>query len=294
TLRSLELLVLAALALVALEQEELELEALAQEVLELEASAPGWSWASCGGRGPFGECVEVGTEPGGTESGGAEPGGAEPGGPESGGAEPEGAGSLGAEPGGTASEGAPPGGALSRREPLSPLELREWFARRWRRAAGAGGSSAAEGAAATGPGGASPGSPGAAGPEGSSGAGTAESAGAETTTASPTGGAAGGAAGGATGGPAGAGSPTWGTGAVPAVPGVATRPQPSFVPLLQQVLGPPPPPPFERPLPVQSQLQPASPLPAPSVGATLRFAFGLLSVCVHACVHEMVVGHEMI
>ncbi|CAI7823195.1 unnamed protein product [Closterium sp. NIES-54] len=33
---------------------------------------------------------------------------------------------------------------------------------------------------------------------------------------------------------------------------------------------------------------------APPVGATLRFAFGLLSVCVHACVHGMVVGHEMI
>ncbi|CAI7919611.1 unnamed protein product [Closterium sp. NIES-53] len=31
-----------------------------------------------------------------------------------------------------------------------------------------------------------------------------------------------------------------------------------------------------------------------SVGATLRFAFGLLSVCVHACVHGMVVGHEII
>ncbi|CAI7815370.1 unnamed protein product, partial [Closterium sp. NIES-53] len=30
------------------------------------------------------------------------------------------------------------------------------------------------------------------------------------------------------------------------------------------------------------------------VGATLRFAFGLLSVCVHACVHGMVVGHEII
>ncbi|CAI7877296.1 unnamed protein product [Closterium sp. NIES-53] len=28
--------------------------------------------------------------------------------------------------------------------------------------------------------------------------------------------------------------------------------------------------------------------------ATLRFAFGLLSVCVHACVHGMVLGHEII
>ncbi|CAI7882157.1 unnamed protein product [Closterium sp. NIES-54] len=30
-----------------------------------------------------------------------------------------------------------------------------------------------------------------------------------------------------------------------------------------------------------------------AVGATLRFAFGLLSVCVHACVHGMVLGHEI-
>ncbi|CAI7893218.1 unnamed protein product, partial [Closterium sp. NIES-54] len=180
----------------------------------------------------------AGAEPGGAGTGGAEPGGAEPGGLESGGAEPGGAGAWGAEPGGhepggaepgavepegAATEGAPPGGALSRREPLSPQELREWFARRWRRAASAGGSSAAEGAAPTGSGGA--GSPGAAGPEGSSGAGPAEGAGAEPTTGGPasaapgaaggsgaTGGAAGGsgAAGGAAGGPAGAGSPAWG------------------------------------------------------------------------------------
>ncbi|CAI7759798.1 unnamed protein product, partial [Closterium sp. NIES-54] len=155
--------------------------------------------------------------------------GAEPGGAGTGGAEPG-----GAEPRGATTAGAPPGGALSRREPLSPPELREWFARRWRRAAGAGGSSAAEGAAATGPGGASTGGPGAAGPEGSSGAGTTEGVGAETTTGSPasvapgaaggsgaTGGAAGGsgAAGGAAGGTAGAGSPAGGTGSVPAVPG---------------------------------------------------------------------------
>ncbi|CAI7916546.1 unnamed protein product [Closterium sp. NIES-54] len=64
------------------------------------------------------------------------------------------------------------------------------------------------------------------------------------------GGATGGATGGAAGGTAGAGFPTWGTGAVPAVPGVATRPRPYFVPLLQQVLGPPPPPPLESPPPV--------------------------------------------
>ncbi|CAI5963843.1 unnamed protein product [Closterium sp. NIES-64] len=71
-------------------------------------------------------------------------------------------------------------------------------------------------------------------------------------------------------GAAGAGATTGGTGAVPAVSGVAARPRPYFVPLLQQVLGLPPstgpPPPLECPQPVlsQLQLQPASPLPAPS------------------------------
>ncbi|CAI7897975.1 unnamed protein product, partial [Closterium sp. NIES-54] len=238
--------------------------------------ATGDSGAAAGAE-PGGAGTE-GAEPGGPESGGAEPRGAGTWGAEPGGTEPGGAEPGGVEPGGAAPAGAPPGGALSRREPLSPQELREWFARRWRRAASTVGSSAAEGAAATGPGGARPGSPGAAGPEGSSGAGPAEGAGAEPTTGGPasaapgaaggsgaTGGAAGGsgAAGGATGGPAGAGSPAWGTVAVPAVPGVATRPRPYFVPLLQQVLGPPPPPPLESPPPVQSQPQPASPLPAP-------------------------------
>ncbi|CAI7921778.1 unnamed protein product, partial [Closterium sp. NIES-53] len=37
------------------------------------------------------------------------------------------------------------GGASSRREVLSPRELREWFARRWSRAAGAGGTPATTG-----------------------------------------------------------------------------------------------------------------------------------------------------
>ncbi|CAI5934532.1 unnamed protein product [Closterium sp. NIES-65] len=199
-----------------------------------------------------------GAEPGGAESGGAEPGGtepggAEPGGTESGGAEPGGAGPGDAETGGAETGGAPPGGTSSRREPLSPQELREWFARRWRRAAGAGGSSAAEGAAAERPGGARTVGAGAAGSEGSPGAGAAEGVGAESTASGPTGSAHGGAAGGsgATGGTAGgaarADTPTGVTGAVPAVSGVATRPRLYFVPLLQQ-----------------SQLQPASPLPAPS------------------------------
>ncbi|CAI5964299.1 unnamed protein product [Closterium sp. NIES-64] len=222
-----------------------------------------------------------GAEPGGTESGGAEPrgagpGGAEPGGAETGGAPPGGALPEGAEPGGSSPGGSPPGGASSRREPLSPQELREWFSRRWRRAAGAGGSSAAGSAAAARRGGAHAVGAGAAGPEGSPGAGAAEGVGAETTAGGPTGsapGAAGdsGATGGAAGGAAGAGTPAGGTGAVPAVSGVATRPRPYFVPLLQQVLGltpspGPPPPPLEGPQPVQSQsqLQPASPLPAPS------------------------------
>ncbi|CAI5973683.1 unnamed protein product [Closterium sp. NIES-64] len=181
--------------------------------------------------------------------GGAEPGGAETGGATTGGALP-----VGAEPGGSLPGGSPR--ASSRREPLSPQELREWFARRWRCAAGTGGSSAAEGVGAeTVNGSPTCGAPGAAG-----GSGAAR-------------GAAGGsgATGGAAGGAAGVGTPAGGTGAVPAVSGIATWPLPYFVPLLQQVLGltpssGPPPSPLEGPQPVQSQsqLQPASPLPAPS------------------------------
>ncbi|CAI7845700.1 unnamed protein product [Closterium sp. NIES-54] len=81
-----------------------------------------------------------GAEPGGAESGGAEPGGAEPGGAESGGAEPG-----DAEPGGAESARVASRSASSRRELLSPQELREWFARRWSRAAGAGGPPVATG-----------------------------------------------------------------------------------------------------------------------------------------------------
>ncbi|CAI7792872.1 unnamed protein product [Closterium sp. NIES-54] len=86
----------------------------------------------------------AGAEPGGAEPEGVEPGGAESEGAEHGGADSEGAKSGGAEPRGSLSPGGPPG-ALSRREPLSPLQLREWFA--WRTclrsgAAGAGGSAA--------------------------------------------------------------------------------------------------------------------------------------------------------
>ncbi|CAI7931269.1 unnamed protein product [Closterium sp. NIES-54] len=233
-----------------------------------EPGGAGTGGAEPGGAGTGG-AEPGGTEPGGAGTWGAEPGGAEPGGTESGGAEPGSAG-----PGGTATEGALPGVTPSRRELLSPPELREWFARRWTRAAGAGGSSAAEGAAATGSGGDRPGGSGAAGPEGASGAGPTEGVVAETTAGGPASGATGGpaegsgAAGGAAGGTAGAGFPACGTGADPAVPGVTSRARPYFVPLLLQVLGPPPPP-LERPQPVQSQLQPSSPLPAPSPYAVL-------------------------
>ncbi|CAI7934339.1 unnamed protein product [Closterium sp. NIES-54] len=77
-----------------------------------------------------------------------EPWGAEPASAERGGAEPEGAESGGAEPRGTASSGGPTGALpqLSpRTEPLSPQQLREWFAQCTRLqsgAAGAGGSAA--------------------------------------------------------------------------------------------------------------------------------------------------------
>ncbi|CAI7844033.1 unnamed protein product [Closterium sp. NIES-54] len=227
-----------------------------------------------------------GAEPWGADFGGAEPGGATPGGAASGGAELGGTASGGAEsegagPARVASGGAGPGGssgALSQRELLSPPELREWFARRWRRAvgaggaAGAGGSAAAEGAGAAGPGGASPGSTGVAGPAGASRTGAGAAAGVGATEgagagpAASSGGPAGaGAAGGdgaegasgagasgagasegtgvgavGAGGAAGAGAVVRGAGAVPSGAGGAERPRPYFVPLLEQVLGLPP------------------------------------------------------
>ncbi|CAI5956703.1 unnamed protein product [Closterium sp. NIES-64] len=243
----------------------------AVELVEVTGDSGAAAGAEPGGAEPGG-AEPRGAEPGSAESGGAESGGGEPGGAEPGGAEPGGAELGGAVPG-----GAVPGGASSRREPLSPQELREWFARRWRRAAGAGVSSSPEGAAAAGPGGARLGSTGAAGSEVSPGAGAVEGVGTGTAAGGPPGSAPGGAAGGsgatggAAGGAAGAGTPAGGTSPVPAVSSVAARPRPYFVPLLQQVLGltpspGPPPPPLEGPPPVQSQppLQPASPLPAPS------------------------------
>ncbi|CAI7763641.1 unnamed protein product [Closterium sp. NIES-53] len=240
-----------------------------------------------------------GAEPAGAGSGGAESGGAEPGGAESGGAEPGGAEPGGMEPGGARSARVACRSASSRRELLSPQELHEWFARRWNRDAGAGGT-----LVATGPEGARTGGTRAAGPRGAATAAGVGSAGGSagaagrTGAASPAGvgaagasgaagaGAAGGvAAGGPTdagasagagvgavgaGGAAGAGASTGGTGAVPAGSRDPARPRPSFVLLLEQVLGLPPStgpsPPSECPQPVQpqSQFQPVSPLPAPS------------------------------
>ncbi|CAI5968070.1 unnamed protein product [Closterium sp. NIES-65] len=219
------------------------------------SSAEGAGAAGPGAAEPAGPTGAGATEPGGAESGAAEPGGAE-----SGAAEPGGATSGAAVPGGAASGAAEPGvspAAASRREPLSPQELREWFARRWRRAAGAGASSTVEGAGAAGP--------GAAGPAGPTGAGAAEGVGAGTTAVCPGGGSPAGAAGGpAAGGVGGAGAVAEGAGAVPAESGAAARPRPYFVPLLQQVLGLSPS--VECPQPVQSQslLEPSSPLPTPS------------------------------
>ncbi|CAI7789324.1 unnamed protein product, partial [Closterium sp. NIES-54] len=223
-----------------------------------------------------------GAEPGGAESGGAEPGGAEPGGAESGGAEPG-----GAEPGGAESARVASRSASSRRELFSPRELREWFARRWSRAAGSGGPLVVPG-----PGGARTGGTGAVGtggaaattgvgPAGDSGAAGAGAAGGVGARVGPVGGTAGAAGGtgaagpagvgaGGAGGAAGTGAATGGTGAVPVGTRCPVRPRPYFVPLLEQVLGlppfPGPAPLLECPQPVQSQspLQPVSPLLAPS------------------------------
>ncbi|CAI7805335.1 unnamed protein product [Closterium sp. NIES-54] len=224
---------------------------------ELEGAAPGG--AESRGADPGG------AEPGGAESGGAESGGAEPGGVESGGA-----GFGGAEPGGAA-----PGGAGSTRV----------ASRGTSRAAGAGGTTVAAGpggartggTGAVGAGGAAKaagvgragGTAGATGGTGATGAGAAGGVGAGGSAGAGTSESAGVGAVGARGA-AGAGAAAWDTGAVPAGSGDATRPRPYFVPLLEQVLGLPPSPgstpplACPQPVPSQSQLQPASPLPAPS------------------------------
>ncbi|CAI7784744.1 unnamed protein product, partial [Closterium sp. NIES-54] len=204
------------------------------------------------------------------------------GGAETGGAESRGAGTRRAEPAGAETGRVEParaasGGALgvpSRREPLSPERLREWYSRRCRVSAGAAGAGAAGGATrATGGAGATGGAAGAGAAGGAAGAGAFGGAGGAVGAAGGAAGAPGGAAAGATGGATGTGDPrAEGTGSISAISGGAARPRPYFVPLLQQVLGsplspgPPPPPPFLSPLPVQSQsqLQPASPLPGPS------------------------------
>ncbi|CAI7856595.1 unnamed protein product [Closterium sp. NIES-54] len=219
----------------------------------------------------------AGAGPGGAETGGAESGGAETGSAESGGTE-----TGRAEPGGVAPEGTVSGGAeparaesggalgvLSRREPLSPQRLHEWYSRRCRGAAGAGAAGGAGGATgATGGAGAAEGGAGAGAAGGAAGAGGAGGATGATGGAGAAGGgagagAAGGAAGaGAAGAPGGAGAAGGGagaraaggaartgdtgaesTGSVSAVSGGAARPRPYYVPLLQQ---------------------PASPLPGPS------------------------------
>ncbi|CAI7924364.1 unnamed protein product [Closterium sp. NIES-53] len=247
--------------------------------------------AGSGGAGSGGAETE-GAEPGGAGTGGAEPWGAESGGAETWGAEPGDAATRGAEPGGAEPGGTGPGGAgsarvasrgaSSRREVLSSLELREWFARRWGRAAGAGGNTAATGSVGTCPGGAGAAGPGgtaeaagvsppggSTGASGGTGVGAAGGVGAgDSAAAGPSEGARAGATG--AGGVTGASAPTGSPGAVPASSGGTTRPRPYFVPLLEQVLGlppsPSPAPPLECPQPVQSQslLQPVSPLPAPS------------------------------
>ncbi|CAI5929801.1 unnamed protein product [Closterium sp. NIES-65] len=182
---------------------------------------------------------------GGTTTGGAEPGGAETGGPEPGGAE-----TAGAEPGGAETGG-----------------MREWYSRYCRRRRGVVGAGGAAGAAG------GSGAAGAAGGAAGTGAGAAGSTSAAggAASAGPVGGATGAAGGiGAAGGAERVGAAAGGSGDVSAGSGGTSRPQPYFVPLLQQVLGQPPPPcpapSLKCPPPVQSlsQLPPASPLPSPS------------------------------
>ncbi|CAI7745988.1 unnamed protein product, partial [Closterium sp. NIES-54] len=225
------------------------------EVAVDSGAAPGAEPAGVGSGGAVpGGAESAGAEPGGATSEGAEPGGTESGGAEPGGAEPGGAEPGGAEPGGAGSARVASRGALSRRELLSPQELREWFARRWSHAAGAGGTTATAGSGGARPGGAGAGGPSGAdeatgvGPAGGStgasggtgvagstrtraagatGAGAAGSVGAGTSAgAGPSKGAGVGAVG--AGGVAGAGAAAGRTGAVPTISGGATRPRPYF------------------------------------------------------------------
>ncbi|CAI7804002.1 unnamed protein product, partial [Closterium sp. NIES-54] len=222
-----------------------------------------------------------GAEPLGAGTGGAEPGSAGPGDAEPERVEPRGAKPERVEPEGAVSGGAESGGSPGvplRREPLSPQRLHEWYARRCRRATGAasaGATGAAGGAAGAGAtrgaasAGAAGGAAGAAG--GAAGAGaTGGVAGAGAAGVAAGAGAAGGAAGPGGARPGGTGATGAGGTACVGAAGTA-RPRPYYIPLLQQVLGLPPSPGPTPPLlsssPVQSQsqLQPYSPLPDPSL-----------------------------
>ncbi|CAI7879929.1 unnamed protein product [Closterium sp. NIES-54] len=171
----------------------------------------------------------AGAEPGGAESEGAGSGGAEPGGVEHGGTEPEGAEPGGAEsegaesgcaePKGTASAGGPAGASprLSpRQEPLSALQLREWFAQRTRLRSGAvrARGSAVGGTGAGGSGATSLGDAGGTGGAGAAGRGGARTRGVgdEGTGAGGTGAGNGGARGAGAGDPGAGGAGAGGTG----------------------------------------------------------------------------------
>ncbi|CAI7898855.1 unnamed protein product [Closterium sp. NIES-54] len=197
------------------------------------------------GSGAAPRAASGGAEPGGAGSEGAGTGAAEPGGEEPGGAEPEGVEPRGAPPQGAPSSGASGTGGTTAAGPGGA------------RTRGAGGAGAGGGWGADAR---DPTEPGAAGAEGSC-AGEAGTGGA---------------------GVRGAGVGCTGAGGTRAAragvvdPGArgaggTVRLRPYFVPLLQQVLGVPCsaglPPPFLYPPPDQSQqpLQPASPLPAPSL-----------------------------
>ncbi|CAI7908335.1 unnamed protein product [Closterium sp. NIES-53] len=192
----------------------------------------------------------------------------------------------GAEPARAASGGAL--GVPLWREPLSPQQLHEWYSRHCQGTAGATGGAAgacaaggAAGAAGAGGAGGAAGAGAAGGAGGAAGAGASRgAAGAGSSEGAASAGAAGAGAAGGARGAAGAGAASsasrtgdpgaGGTGSDSSVCGGAVRPQPYYVPLLQQVLGSPPspspPPPFLSQLPVQSQsrFQPASPLLGPS------------------------------
>ncbi|CAI7780699.1 unnamed protein product [Closterium sp. NIES-54] len=206
---------------------------------------------------------------------GRAPSGAEPRGVETGGTEPEGVGTGGGEPGGAEPEGVEPRGSASKG--AEPQGAASYGGAGPARAGGTrvfAGAGVTEGSATTGPGGARTRGTGAAGTGG------VEGAGAGDLTESGTTGAGGAGAGGAVvGGPGAGGAGVGGLGvggtraggAGAVDPGGDVRPRLYFVLLLQQVLGTLPTaaltPPLLCPPPDQSRppLQPASPLPAPSL-----------------------------